>query len=85
MGGPYRIPTSPRSKWDGFGNFISEFLSGSRMFFQTWGVRVSLVSLIDPTLVPHKVVKWCLSLMGSPTYQASLLGWALILGLGTYH
>ena len=26
--------------------------------------------------IPHKSVEWCLSLRGSPTYQASLLDWA---------
>ena len=39
----------------------------------------------DPTSVPHKSVKWYLSLRGSPTYQTSFLNWALLLGLGTYH
>ena len=36
--------------------------------------------MIDFTSAPHKSVEWYLSLMGSLTYQTSLLDWALVLG-----
>ena len=38
----------------------------------------------DPTSVPHKSVELYLNLRGSPTYQTSLSGWALRLGLRPY-
>ena len=44
------------------------------------------VQSYNPTSTLYKIREWCLSLGGSPpTYQASLLSWTLLLGLGTYH